>query len=280
MQKGKRPLVSIIVTTKNEEAVIGRLLRSIKNQSYPLIEIIVVDNNSTDNTKKIAKKYKAKLYNFGPERSAQRNFGIKKAKGSFVLILDADMKLEKTVVGDCISKITGDSYSAALVIPEYSIARFFWERVKAFERSFYNLAGDPYTDAARFFRKKVIKSIGGYDETITGPEDWDLPERVIELGYKTSRIKSVIYHYERIPSLYSLIKKKYYYALRSNRYLKQQKISIVSPKTIYFLRPVFYKQWTRLILHPILTLAMFYMFTLEMAAGGIGYLIGKYHDKN
>jgi len=46
------------------------------SHSHPLIEIIVVDNNSTDRTKEIAARYTEKVYNFGPERSAQRNFGV------------------------------------------------------------------------------------------------------------------------------------------------------------------------------------------------------------
>ena len=75
--------VSVIVTTKNEEIHIANCLNAIKDQSYPqdLIEIVVVDNSSTDKTEEIAKKYTDKVYNFGPERSAQRNFGVKQSGG-------------------------------------------------------------------------------------------------------------------------------------------------------------------------------------------------------
>jgi len=275
MQKGKPHLVSVIITTKNEEDVIKRLLESIKNQSYKRIETILVDNNSTDETKNIAKRYSVSMFNYGPERSAQRNYGIKKAKGKLVMILDADMKLSKDVIKECVDEIDKDQSLAAIVIPEKSIGVLFWEKVKSFERSFYNLEGDIYTDAARFFRKKLIEEVGGYDETITGPEDWDLPETVEKRGYKISRIRSLIYHYERIPSIYKLIKKKFYYGLKSHRYLSKQKISIVSPKTIYLLRPVFYKNWKRLISHPILSTSMFILLFLELFAGGLGYSIGR-----
>ena len=82
MEVKSYPLVSIVVTTKNEEKNIENCLNSIKNQNYPQnkIEIIVVDNNSIDKTKQIALRYTDKVYNFGPERSAQRNFGVKKSK--------------------------------------------------------------------------------------------------------------------------------------------------------------------------------------------------------
>lgn len=72
--------VSVILTTKNEEKNIASCLESIKNQNYPSdkIEIIIVDNDSIDRTKKIALRYTDKVYNFGPERSSQRNFGVRK----------------------------------------------------------------------------------------------------------------------------------------------------------------------------------------------------------
>ncbi len=269
-------LVSVIVTTKNEEKNISRLLNSIKKQTYFPIEIIVVDNNSTDGTQRVARQFTRKVVNFGPERSAQRNFGIMKSTGKFFIFLDADMELSPKVITDCVDTVSKDKKIGAVVIPEQSIARTFWEKVKAFERSFYVEEGDNTIEAARFFKKEAYTKAGGYDESITGPEDWDLPETVKDLGYKICRIKSKIFHYERISSPISLAKKKFYYALGSHRYIKKRNISIISPKTIYFLRPVFYKKWKKLISNPVLTIAMLIMFLFELGGGGTGYLIGKY----
>src|SRR3989304_9732791 len=89
----REPLVSIIVTTKNESDVIERLLKSIKSQTHDNLEIIVVDNQSSDRTKEISKQYTRNVYDYGPERSAQRNFGARKAGGQYFLFLDADMEL-------------------------------------------------------------------------------------------------------------------------------------------------------------------------------------------
>lgn len=272
-------LVSIIITTRNEESVIKRLIESIRLQTYKKREIILVDNNSSDQTVSIAKKMRVTTYNFGPERSAQRNFGVKKAKGEYLLFLDADMELSKDVVKECVNVSKGNKEIGAIVIPEESIGRNFWERVKAFERSFYNEEGDEVTDAARFLKREVFEKVGGYDETITGPEDWDLPESVKKLGFKISRINSVIYHYERITSPLSLAYKKFYYALRSHRYLSKQNVSIFSPKTVYFLRPVFYKNFDKILKHPILSFGMFIMFCLELIGGGLGYLLGRIKNK-
>lgn len=271
----KQDLVSIIITTKNEVGVINDLLYSITEQTYRKIEVILVDNNSTDDTIKVAEKYKIRIYQFGFERSSQRNYGAKKAKGKYLFFLDADMRLTPKVVLNCLKTINKDERIGAIEIPEQSVAYFFWEKVKAFERSFYNEKGDSITDAARFFPKKIFWEAGGYDETITGPEDWDLPETIRELGYKDGRISEKIYHRERAISLLVLFKKKFYYGLYADRYLKKHNIPIVSPKTIYFLRPLFYKSWKRLLTHPLLAIGMVIMLFTQTIGGGLGYLIGR-----
>lgn len=269
------PIVSVIITTKNEGDVIRRLILSIKNQTFKNIEIILVDNDSTDNTLDIAKGMNVKTYTIGPERSIQRNFGAKMAKGKYLFILDADMELTPEVISECVELMSSDKAIGEIVIPEESLASNYWGKVKAFERSFYNDKGDELTDAARFFRKEVFFKAGSYDETITGPEDWDLPETIKELGYKVGRIKSRIYHYERIDSPFAIAYKKFYYAKLAHRYLKKHKISIISTKTIYFLRPVFYKNWKKLIQHPLLTLGLIIMLTLEQLGGILGFIYGK-----
>lgn len=273
----RKNLVSAIITTKNEEDVVANIIKSLLKQTYPNIEIILVDNYSTDRTIKIAKKLGIKTYLFGPERSAQRNFGAKKSHGEYLIFLDADMELSSQVVEECVETMQSDRKYGGIVIPEESVAETFWGRVKAYERSFYNLEGDTFIEAARFFTREAYLKAGGFDETITGPEDWDFPETVQKVGFKIVRIKSRIYHHERISSIFDLVKKKYYYALNSSRYLQKNNIPIVNPKTIYFLRPVFYKNWKRIISHPLLSLSMICMLTLEQIGGGVGYLKGRTH---
>ena len=76
--KMEKPLVSLIVTTMNNQATIDELLLSMKRQTYKNIETILVDEYSTDDTLKIARKYKVIIYRGGPERSIKRNIGIKR----------------------------------------------------------------------------------------------------------------------------------------------------------------------------------------------------------
>src|SRR5687768_16358333 len=98
-----KPLVSIIIPTYNEDRNIERHLRSIKAQSYPNCEAIVVDDGSIDNTVALAKKYTSKVFpRKHAERSVQRNFGASKAKGQYVVFLDADMELTPHVIKSCL----------------------------------------------------------------------------------------------------------------------------------------------------------------------------------
>jgi glycosyltransferase involved in cell wall biosynthesis len=84
------PLVSIVITTKNEEAYIESCLISINVKTYPNTEVIVVDNNSTDKTFETALKFTEKFFNTGLERSTQLNYGvIKIACEKDVMFLEA-----------------------------------------------------------------------------------------------------------------------------------------------------------------------------------------------
>ncbi len=188
------PLVSVIITTKNEEKNIENCLQSIKLQTYPQknIEIIVVDNNSTDKTKEITKNYTSNIFNFGPERSAQRNFGmLKKAKGKYLLYSDADMILSSTVIEQSVDKLEKENV-VALYIPEIILGNSYWSKVRRFERSFYDAT---LIDCARVIRADVFKTLKGFDESLTGPEDWDLDKRLRKRGKVVLLSK---YDYEKI----------------------------------------------------------------------------------
>ncbi|MFH1827326.1 MAG: hypothetical protein ABH812_02770, partial [bacterium] len=132
-----------------------------------------------------------------------------------------------------------------------------------------------YFEAARFFPKNIFNQFGGYDTTLTGPEDWDLPQRISK-KYKILRINQLIKHNEGKPTLLSLVRRKYYYGLSADKYLKKQRIPVIGPKTVYFLRSGFYKNYKKLFQKPIISLGLIVMLLFESFGGGLGYLVGKY----
>ena len=92
----KKPLISVVVNTLNEEENLPRCLSSVKNLAD---EIVVVDMHSEDKTRKIARQFGAKV--FLHERTGYvepaRNFAISKARGEWILILDADEKIGRSL---------------------------------------------------------------------------------------------------------------------------------------------------------------------------------------
>ncbi len=263
----KDKLVSIIVTTKNEERNIERFWKSVKNQSYKKIECITVDNNSRDRTKEIARKY-SKVFDKGPERSAQRNFGAKKSKGDYLIFLDADMELTKDVVKNLVENFKDN---LAMIIPERSVGKGFWQSVKVLERNCY--IGDLDMELPRVYKRDTFFKLKGFDENITGQEIEDLYNSVMQIG-KIGRINDFIIHHELIDSLWLIAKKKYYYCLTLGRYIDKSK-NLAKRQARLFLRPAFIKNWKEFIRRPDLAYGFFIMRLVEGFGALIGFYIGK-----
>lgn len=85
------PKVSIIIPTLNAQNVLSKCLCSIKKQTLKDCEILIIDGGSTDNTQKIAKKYKAKIV-ANPLKTAEagKATGLKAASGTFIALIDSD----------------------------------------------------------------------------------------------------------------------------------------------------------------------------------------------
>jgi glycosyltransferase involved in cell wall biosynthesis len=269
-------LVSVIVPTYNSAAYLEECLRSIRQQSYPRVELIVVDNNSVDDTKRIAARYADQVFNRGPERSAQRNHGAQASKGEYLLVIDSDMVLSERVVASCVEEMERTG-CRAIVVPEVSFGQGFWARCKELERSFY--VGVPWMEAARFFRRAAFEEAGGYDEKNTGTEDYDLPQR-IEHQYGPSaigRVSEPILHNEQKLSLVRTCRKKFYYAQKVHVYethdANRGKFAMQSsPLQRYKL---FFSSPRKLFARPLVGAGMVFMKTCEFASGAAGYIVGR-----
>jgi glycosyltransferase involved in cell wall biosynthesis len=266
--------VSVIVPTRNSALHLPACLRSIRAQTYGQIELIVVDNNSDDETLAIAREYADRTLTAGPERSAQRNVGARAASGSYMFFVDSDMVLEQDVVAECLGELRTSS-AEAVVVPEISFGKGFWARCKAFERSFY--AGDDTIEAARFFPADVFVEVGGFDEALAaGPEDWDLHERVRKRGRPIARIPAVIHHNEGRLSLSELMRKKFYYGKGMPAYVRKH--PTLARRQLKLVRPAFVAGWRDLARSPIAAAAMLFMKACEFSAGGAGFLAGRLEE--
>ena len=207
--------VSVVVPTRNSSAILGKCLESITTQSVDS-QLVVVDNKSTDKTWDIAGSYGDVVIQGGPERSAQRNIGARASDAEVVGFIDSDMVLSPDVVRDAVRCI--EDGAAGVIVPEITVGDGFWARVRAFERSFYT--GSDAIEAARFFRRDVFEAVGGFDENLTGPEDWDLSQRVQKVG-RIDRIDASITHLEGRVTFIGACRKKAYYAPGLRAYFKK-----------------------------------------------------------
>jgi len=98
----KKPLVSVVVTVYNEAHVVGAAIDSLLQQTYKPVELIMVDNGSTDTTAAVLRSYGKKIRVVSLKKNAQpgggRNAGAKAARGTILVFVDADMLFEKTYV--------------------------------------------------------------------------------------------------------------------------------------------------------------------------------------
>ena len=187
--------LSVVITTRNEAANIANCIHAF-DAVRDEVEVIVVDNASTDDTKKIAADLGATVLDKGPERCAQRNLGWQMAKAEWVIVLDADMILPQETIkemlgiagrGQDLGRKTEDgrpdlaskvSSPLAYWIPEIRTGSGIRVKARNFERSFYD---GTCIDALRLFHKSILEKTGGYDESlIAGGEDWELDIRILE----------------------------------------------------------------------------------------------------
>jgi len=268
------PLISVIVPTKNSAKFLNTCLNSVKKQSYKNIEIIVVDNNSTDNTKEIAKKMGAVVYNKGPERSAQVNFGVSKAKGLYIYKIDSDFILEKNVIKQCVDKVLS-GVNAVVVhnTPDESIS---WiARIRKFEVDMYK--NDLTHASARFISKKIFKEINGFNPLITAGEDYDFQNKINNAGYKTEFIEAEAIHLGEPTHFWPHMKKYYIYGKDFVNFTQNNKKD--SKKQLSFFRPVYLKNWKKFVTHPIISLEFIFYNFCKYCFGGAGYIMAKIKNK-
>ena len=250
--------LSVVITTRNEAENIGNCIRAF-DRFRDDVEMIVVDNSSTDGTKELAEKLGAKVFDKGPERCAQRNFGWREASAEWVLVLDADMIVPEALVEE-LFEATGKE-SDAYWIPEVRTGVGIRIKARNFERSFYDGTA---IDALRFFNRRVLAATGGYDENlIAGPEDWELDIRILATGADCSVMRNHLLHNEKRLTLAAMLRKKAYYSRSMAAYRAKWPGHPAVKKQFspwYRFAGVFIEngKWKRLVRHPVLAAVMYF----------------------
>lgn len=266
----ENPLVSIIVPTYNSSKFLGQCLVSVKNQSYKNIELIVVDNNSTDDTKKIASKYTDRVFNRGPERSAQVNYGVAQSRGAYVYKIDSDFVLDEDVVKQCVQK-AGEGFDAMVVHNSPDVRVGWIAKIRKFEVDMYKY--DIMHSSARFVQKDVYQKVGGFNEEVTAGEDYDFQNKLNRGGFKTGFVDAEALHLGEPTSFWRHMKKYYDYGKDFINYSRSNREE--SRQQLRFFRSVYLKNWKKFMLHPISGVCFLGYSLFKFLFGGLGYLRGR-----
>jgi glycosyltransferase involved in cell wall biosynthesis len=264
-----RAVVSVVVPTRNSARTIAACLQSVRGQTYRPLELIVVDNDSADDTPAIARLLADRVATVGPERSTQRNYGARMATGDHLLFVDSDMLLDPTVVAECAEEAAQGA--EMVVIPETSFGIGFWASCKALERSCY--VEDDVIEAARFFSRTVFDRVQGFDDDLYGAEDWDLHERARRTGARLARTRAMIRHDEGPLRLRRLAAKKFYYGRAMPAYVRKH--PQLARRQLWPVRGAFVRNWPRLAAEPTAAAGLVVMKVCEYTAGAAGFGVGQ-----
>lgn len=179
------PLISVIMPCYNAERFVAAAVDSVLTQTHPNVELIVIDDGSTDGSLDILRKYGQRLRlltqaNQGPYPA--RNLGLRDAAGELVAFLDADDWWSP----DCLAKL----YQGLVIHPECALAYCGWQHVGAANRSNdpfvprdYEVpekleqllrGGSPWPIHAALVRRSAIEQIGGFREDLSTSLDYEL----------------------------------------------------------------------------------------------------------
>jgi glycosyltransferase involved in cell wall biosynthesis len=250
-QKGEfYPKVSVIVPVKNGAAHIKELLESLMQVNYDKykLEIIVVDGNSTDNTREIVSQYPVRLLlEERPGLNAARNTGIKNSNGEIIAFTDADCIIPENWVSKIVDNFrdsqvgcVGGSvigcydsflshYSDESFIPVMRIFR---------KREVLDSVKPPQKYPAgcnMAFRQDALKKVGLFDESIKyGFDEDELAERICRGGYKMALDPNVLVRHKHRPALRELLKQNFNYGRGLGLMLRKMGIKSVFPRWILF----------------------------------------------
>lgn len=198
-------LVTVYIINSNYGKYITQAIQSVLNQTYKNIEILIIDDFSSDNSKKIIKKYfsnpKIKII-FNKKKIGllkSSNIAIKASKGEYIIRLDADDYLDKNLLSVFVKKIKKNQDSAFIYSDYYEVNKYsqILKRVKQINISSGSKIKDrPILAACCLIRKSLLISVGLYDENFTRQDGYDLWYKITN-EYSFSYVPKALFYYRR-----------------------------------------------------------------------------------
>jgi arabinofuranan 3-O-arabinosyltransferase len=187
--------ISVIIPTYESGDVLGRCLRSLNEQSWPVDEVIVVDGFSRDSTREIASTLGAEVIVASGTQAAARNVGLANSKGDYVLFLDSDQQLGNSVIEDCVLACL--MYGVEAVdIPEVFVGLNFWGVCSALWKNRMVKAWGRRGGIPRFYKRNTLLESGAFNDKLRFWEDLELYQRLKLAGLREAWCRGHIIHYE------------------------------------------------------------------------------------
>ena len=184
-------LVSVVIPVYNGERFLGEAIDSIRAQSYRPLEIIVVDDGSTDGTARVAKSYSPVVYVYQANsgQAAARNHGVELASGEFLAFLDADDVWMPDKLSRQMAAIASDPNLDSV----FGNAEQFLEPGTSgvLPPAFHVLPAQ--LPSAMLIRREKFQQVGGYLPGWKVAEAVDWYARALEFGLKMSTLDRVVY---------------------------------------------------------------------------------------
>lgn len=193
-------LVSVIIPVYNMDKYLAETLDSVLASDYPNLEVVLMDDGSTDNSLNIAKEYAEKderihVYtqaNAGP--CAARNHAILLSRGVYILPVDADNRISTTFISHAVVELERDP-EVKVVCPR---VEFIGDRSGEWKLPPFSLnllARKNMIDTCALYRKTEWERVGGYCEEIIAREDWEFWISVLKDGGKVVRLPQIELYY-------------------------------------------------------------------------------------
>ena len=206
------PKVLVIIPMKNEEEYIARCLQSVIGQDYPgeLIEVIVVDGGSKDNSVKIVKKLAEEHPNIrllggpGVNCPAAMNMGITNAKGELISKIDGHGYVAPDFLKMAVKHLSTDTGIMCVGGPIEPVTRTKISKANAMARSsLFGVGKGVYsmqrkcqfvdTVQCGIYRKDVFEEVGLFDESLQYGEDEEINWRISKKGYKILSTPDILF---------------------------------------------------------------------------------------
>lgn len=182
------PLVSVIIPNFNHAQYLGDAIRSVLDQSYANVEVIVVDDGSTDQSRAVAAQFGDRilyLYQTNRGLSAARNTGIQAARGEYIGLLDADDLYEPHFVSTMLVALQSDPTAAGVFCGYQFVDQQNRPLPQVEARQVPNeqlyetlLDGNFFVPESILVHRSCYISAGHFDETLRACEDWDMWLRI------------------------------------------------------------------------------------------------------